>query len=152
MDLIINTADCCRVCKSKVKIVANESPKTIVDARPAHWEAIGPPTSISAPSRSMEIPIARGSNPNPVVNVVKNTGRSLCTPVWTIISLKGQSGFSFRKTLNVSTRTILLFTIIPARATIPIPVSITLKVCPVIKSPTSTPDVDRRTDDRIRRD
>ena len=136
----------------RVKIVANDSPKTIVDARPAHCEAIGPPISISAPSRSMEMPIARGNKPKPVVNVVKNTGRNLCTPVCTIISRNDQSGCPRRRTLNVSTSTMLLFTIIPARATIPIPVSITLKVCPVIRSPTKTPDVDRRTEDRINKD
>ena len=53
----------------RVKIVANDNPKTIVDARPAHCEAKGPPISISAPSRSMEMPIARGNKPKPVVNV-----------------------------------------------------------------------------------
>ena len=74
----------------RVKIVANDNPKTIVDARPAHCEAKGPPISISAPSRSMEMPIARGNKPKPVVNVVRNTGRSLCTPVCTIISRKTQ--------------------------------------------------------------
>ena len=91
-------------------------------------------------------------SPNPVVNVVKNTGLNRCMPVWTIICCKDQSECSFFRTLKVSTRTILLFTIIPASATIPIPVSNTLKGWPVVSNPSKTPEVESNTEERINKD
>ena len=135
----------------RVSTVANDSPNTMADARLTHCEVMGPPTSNSAPIRSTDTPIASGNRPKPVVNVVRNTGRSRCIPVCTMIFRRAQSGCSCRRTLKVSMSTILLFTIMPARATMPMPVRMTENVWPVVNKPSRTPAVESSTDDRISR-
>ena len=133
----------------RVSTVANDSPNTMADARLTHCEVMGPPTSISAPIRSTDTPMASGNRPKPVVNVVRNTGRNRCIPVCTMIFRRAQSGCSCRRTLKVSMSTILLFTIMPARATMPMPVRMTENVWPVVNRPSRTPAVESSTDDRI---
>ena len=65
----------------RVKIVAKLRPETIEDASSTQKDATGPPTSISLDNKSMDTPLAIGSKPKPVVNVVRNTGRNRKQPV-----------------------------------------------------------------------
>lgn len=66
---------------TRVKRVAKASPDTMADASCVQKDAIGPPTSMVRPIKSIDTPIAIGRRPNPVVKVVKKTGRSLKQPV-----------------------------------------------------------------------
>ena len=92
-----------------------------------------------------------GSNPKPVVKVVKNTGRKRKQPVWVAVCRRVHSGWLCLSSLKVSINTILLFTMIPASATIPTPVMIALKGWPVRMRPNSTPTVDITTDDSTKK-
>ena len=65
----------------RVKRVAKASPDTMADANCVQKDAIGPPTSMVRPIKSIDTPIAMGNRPNPVVKVVRKTGRSLKQPV-----------------------------------------------------------------------
>lgn len=65
----------------RVNSVAKASPDTMADASCVQKEAIGPPTSMVRPIKSIDTPIAMGKRPNPVVKVVRKTGRSLKQPV-----------------------------------------------------------------------
>ena len=65
----------------RVKSVAKASPDTMADANCVQKDAIGPPTSMVRPIKSIDTPIAMGNRPNPVVKVVRKTGRSLKQPV-----------------------------------------------------------------------
>jgi len=65
----------------RVRRVAKASPDTMADANCVQKDAIGPPTSMVRPIKSIDTPIAMGKRPNPVVKVVRKTGRSLKHPV-----------------------------------------------------------------------
>ena len=73
--------------------VANVKPETIAEASCIQNDATGPPTSIDRPIRSIDTPEAMGSNPNPVVKVVKNTGRKRKQPVWVAVCRRVHSGW-----------------------------------------------------------
>ena len=66
--------------------------------------------------RSTLYPRAIGSNPAMVVKDVRKTGLSLKTAVLSAMSLILLSALFLLRTLKVSTKTILLLTIIPVRA------------------------------------
>ena len=102
-------------------------PFTIALARGCHQEATEPPYSQDRFTISTLSPFANGSRPTIVVTVVSKTGRkrdlaALKTASWALTSVSLS-----RIKLKVSISTILLFTTIPAKATIPTPVRTVLK-------------------------
>ena len=103
----------------KVKKAEKVNPQTTAKDIGFHHSATLPPTSISLASKSTPNPDAKGSKPITVVEVVKIIGLNLCEAVLIITSLREIFSFSLLNLLNVSTKTILLFTTIPAKAIIP---------------------------------
>jgi len=129
----------------RVRIVLKANPNTIDDAKFCHQPTTRLPTTISLPRTSMLIPRANGRSPNMVVAVVNKIGRNLCLQVFIITSSLDRFGNSPVNLLKVSIRTMLLFTTIPDKATIEIPVIVVLKGLPVINNPTNTPTIDMNT-------
>ena len=84
--------------------------------------------------------------------VVRRIGLNLCIHAILIILVISSWGISLLSLLNVSIKTILLLTTIPARVTIEIPVIVELKGLLVIRSPNRTPTKDITTADKINRD
>ena len=90
-------------------------------------------------------PIAKGISPKIVVAVVNKIGLNLCLQVFITTSSLDKLGNSSFRRLKVSINTMLLFTTIPDRATMAIPVIVVLNGLPVINNPISTPTIDIKT-------
>jgi len=99
--------------------------------------------------RSTLYPKAIGSNPAMVVKEVRKTGLSLKIAVLSAMSLILLSGLFLFRTLKVSTKTILLLTIIPVSAIKAIPVCIVLMGLLKINKERKTPPNDRTIAERI---
>ena len=83
---------------------------------------------------------AMGNSPKIVVTVVSNTGRRRCAQALSDASMALIPECLRR--LNVSIKTMELFTTIPANATMPVPVMMIEKVCPVTIIPIKTPAIE----------
>jgi hypothetical protein len=92
--------------------------------------------------------MAIGRRPAIVVKEVKNTGLSLKIALLKARDLVDEPGLFLLRRLNVSIKTILLFTTIPASATQLIPVCNVLKDLSRINRETNTPPNDKRIADK----
>ena len=117
----------------------------IDDASNVHHSTTRLPINISLDNTSMLTPTARGRRPKMVVVVVNRIGLRRCLQAFIITSSFERFGNSPVNLLNVSIRTILLFTTIPDKATIAIPFIVVLKGFPMIIRPTKTPTTDINT-------
>ena len=133
----------------RVTNVLKPSPNTIDTAKFDHQSTILLPTTMSLEIRSKLTPIAKGNRPNIVVREVRTIGLSLCLQAFIMCNDCFKWGASSFNLLNVSINTILLFTTIPARVTIEMPVIVVLKDFPVINNPSKTPTKDIVTEDKI---
>ena len=133
--------------KNSVNKLEKPRPQITAVEKGTHQADISPPNSILRPNQSIVIWSATGVKPIIVVAVVSTIGLNLWAAEWIIVSIG--SIWSAFNLLKVSISTIELLTIIPANETIPNPLIITEKTCPVIKRPVRAPTVDKTTVERV---
>ena len=131
-----------------VSSVAKPSPKMIAVESCTHHTAVIEPCVTTRLKKSRLSWVAMGIRPAMVVVVVSMTGRIRWAEVLSAASTGARP--SSRNLLNVSMSTMALFTTMPASATMPVPVMMMEKVCSLSAMPSSTPNTDITTVERVR--